>query len=155
MGKLSRRTTAYFLILITGLIAGILIGSIGISMIVSYRMDNYHKRIVSLENIIEDKEAKMEKLEDIKNSQYISLQDIELDLSFEGDQIDKIDIEKAIKEKYKSLIGKNIKDMDGNILAEVVDKRIFKIEKMEYKLKVEKLILSEVLKLYIKVELND
>jgi len=150
MGRI--RSSKFFICFITGLIIGTLIGTIILSIIVSYRMDQYHEKILSLEDIIQDKDIKLEKLEEAETAEYISLKDIVVELEFDGDGLDKIDMEKAIKEKYISLIGKDVKNMDGNILAEVVDKRIFKIEEKEYRVEVKKLILSEVLRLYIKIE---
>jgi len=155
MVKIKREKASHILYLITGLISGIIIGSLSLLLMVSYRLEEYHKEIVSLENKIEESRAKLEKLEEAGEKPYLSLQDIKVHLDFQGDEIAKIHIEKAIKEKYISLLGKDVKDMDGNILAEVIDRRIFKLDEREYKLTAEKVILSEVLKLYIRVEENE
>lgn len=152
MGKLTRNKLKYIIYFTTGLIWGILIGTLILTALISYRMDEHYKEISYLENIILDKDAKLEKLENTINTQYVVLKDIEIHLDFLGDELDQIEIEKAIKEKYSTLLGKEVKSIDADILVEVVDRRIFKIEKTEYRLKVERLILTEVLKLYIKVE---
>lgn len=152
MGILKGKNFKSFIYFITGLIWGILIGSLLISILASYRIDKYHKEIIYLENIIIDKDAKLEKIEDIINTQYIVVEDIEVYLDFLGDELDEIEIEKAIKEKYNNLLGKEVKDIDVDLLTEVIDKRIFKIGDEEYRLKVDKIILTEILKLYIKIE---
>ncbi len=181
MGKLRKGTLKFLISFITGIICGTLVGASVLAVIVSYRLDNQYKRITYLETTIEDKDARLKKLEESINTQDLILQDIEVNLNFnetqdnttneqnnkgplkntsEGeidniDDIDKIDIEKNIKQKYNSLLGKQIKNIDPDIIVEVIDKRIFKIEDREYRLKVEKLILTETLRLYINVELRE
>lgn len=153
MAQLKRKGFKFNVCFMAGLITGILIGATLLCVIVSYRMDMYHKRIAYLENTIQDKDARLEKLENTINNKNILLKDIEIILIFEGDEIDKIDIQKNIKEKYKSLLGKEVKNIDADLIIQVVDKRIFKIEEREYKLQVTKMILSEILKITVKVDL--
>jgi hypothetical protein len=74
------------------------------------------------------------------------------DLSNEQiDLIDTIEIEKAIKEKYASSLGKEIKSLDPDILVQVIDKRILRFDEAEYQLTVNKLVLSDVLKLWVSI----
>lgn len=152
MGKLNRNCSKFILCSITGLIAGILIGAVILSIIVSYRMDTHYKKITYLQNTIQDKDARLVKLEKSINTQNVVLKDIEIILIFDGDEIDKIDIEKIIKEKYNTLLGKEVKEIDADILIQVVDKRILKMDDGEYKLLFDKLILTEILKIWIKIE---
>jgi len=137
---------------IAGIITGVLIGGTVLSSIVSYRMDMFYEQIAYLENTIENKNVQLEKLEKSINNRNFILKDIEITLIFNGDDIDKIEIEKSIKEKYSGLLGKEVKKIDADIIMKVVDTRILKIEDREYKLHVNKLILSETLKLQINVE---
>ena len=62
-----------------------------------------------------------------------------------------MEIEKTIKEKYKTLLGKEVKTVDAHMVVEVIDKRILKIEGKEYRLQVDKLILSEIMSIWAKV----
>jgi len=156
MGELKKNGSKFIFCFIVGIITGILIGTSILSIIVSYRMDTHYKEITYLENTIQDKDARLEKLEKSINTQGVILKDIEVSLNFgedkDGDEIDKIDIEKTIKEKYNTLLGKEVKNIDTDILIEVVDKRILKIDDKEYKMQVEKLIVTEILKIFINVE---
>ncbi|MBU5676332.1 hypothetical protein KQI88_07875 [Alkaliphilus sp. MSJ-5] len=156
MGQLKNKGQKFILCFIAGLVTGILIGTAILSIIVSYRMDMHYKKIAYLETTIQDKNARLEKLEKSINTQNIILKDIEIILIFDGDEMDEIDeieIEKAIKEKYSTLLGKEVKNIDPDILIEVADKRILKIEDREYRLHINKLILTEILKIFIKVEI--
>lgn len=155
MEELKKKSLKFIILFVTGLITGILIGITTLSVIVSYRMDIQYKRITYLENIIQDKNARLEKLEQSINTKEIILKDIDINLIFNGDEIDKIYIEKTIKEKYSKLLGKEVRNIDADILIEIADKRILKIEEREYKLEVDKLVLTETLKLSIKVETKE
>nr|WP_312579425.1 hypothetical protein [Sedimentibacter sp.] len=153
MGKLKSEGLKYIFCFTAGIISGALIGSILMSMLICFRMDLLYEEIAYLENTIEDKTEKLEKLEKSINNTNIILKHTEIILDFEGDEIDKMEIEKAIKEKYNALLGKDIKTLDADMLAQIIDKRIFKIEDKEYRLTVDKLILSETLQIMIRVEL--
>ena len=159
MGKLKKEGFKFIICFITGVLAGILIGIAGLSIVVSYRMDNYYKQISYLQNIIQDREERLEKLEKSINTQNIVIKDMEVSLVFDkkknNDEIDKIEIEKTIREKYNMLLGREIKAVDAHMVAEVVDKRILKVGDKEYKLQVDKLILAEIMCIWIKVERTD
>lgn len=137
---------------IAGLVIGVIIGASSLMLAVSYRMDSWYQRITYLEQSVEEKNSILEKLNKNGNPRTLTIKGIEVVLAFGGNEIDKIHMEKAIKEKYVPLIGKDVKKVDPDIIAEVVDKRILKIEDKEYKVKVTKLVLTEVLKIWITLE---
>lgn len=155
MAQLKVKAFKFSICFITGLLLGILLGAIALSTIVSYKLDEQYKRITYLENTIQDKDARLQKLENSINNKNVVLKDIKIALDFDGDEIDKIDIEKAIKEKYTSLLGKEVKTLDEDLIIEVVDKRIFKIEDREYKLQVSRLVLTETLRISVIVEKSE
>ncbi len=161
MGKIDNAGYKFFICFLTGILWGTIIGALGISMLISYRMDVFYEKIAYLENTITDKDEKLEKLEKSINQSDIVLKDIVVELdfsSFSKEQIDKIDsisIEKAIKEKFASLLGKEVKNLDAEILMQVIDKRILKFDAAEYQLTVSKLVLSDELKLWVRVSLTE
>ncbi|KGK87790.1 hypothetical protein DP73_13845 [Desulfosporosinus sp. HMP52] len=136
----------------SGIIIGILVGGAAFSIMVSYRLDSLYKRIAYLNQIIQDKNAVLEKFEKNINTRNLRVKRIEVALVFDGDEIDQINIERSIKDRYSSLLGKEVNKIDPDLIIEVVDKRIMKIEDKEYKLKVNKLIITEVMKIWISVE---
>ena len=158
MGKM-KTVYPFIICFVTGLLWGVIIGAVSISMLVSYRMDSFYERIAYLENTIADKNEKLAKLEKSINNSNIILKDIEIELEFGGlsseqiNQIDSIEIEKTIKEKFRPLLGKEVKGLDPDILQQVIDKRILKFDDVEYQLTVNKLILTDVLKLWVEVSL--
>lgn len=158
MGEIRNSSGYRFLIcFITGLLWGTIIGSLGISILVSNRLDTFYEKISFLEHTIEDKNEKLAKLEKSINNSNIVLKDITVILEFTNlseeqiEQIDNIEIEKAIKEKFRSLLGKETKSLDPDILVQVIDKRILRFNNTEYQLTVNKLMLSDILKLWVGV----
>lgn len=154
MGKIKKKYSGILFCFATGIVWGVLIGSAITAMLVSYRVDGFYEKIAYQENIIADNEEKLKKLEKSINNSNIVLKDIKIIIEADEDQINNInniEIEKAIKEKYNSSIGKEVKNLDAEILMEVVDKRILKFEEAEYKINVKKLVLSDTLKIWVDI----
>lgn len=138
---------------ISGILIGILAGAAGFSLLVSYRMDQYYQEIRQLEAANEEKEIRLRRLEESVDKTKYLLKKIEVNLIYDGDELDKIALEKSIKEKYGQLLGKEVAAIDIDLVAEVVDERIMKLEEREYKLKLKQIILTEVLKIWVDVGL--
>lgn len=152
MNRIKKKSLKLKSCFFAGILIGILIGTAAFNIFVSYRMDQFYQRIAFLEQTIQDKNAVLEKFEKNINIRSLIIKGIEVVLVFGGDEIDKILIEKNIKDKYSTLLGKEVKNIDPDLIIEVVDKRIFKIDEKEYKLRVNKLVLTELLKIWITVE---
>lgn len=127
-----------------------MMGTAIMSILAGFRMEYYYRKIKLLESVIEDKEVQLVKLGDSINKHKYILKGIEVFLIYEGDDLDKIALEKYIKEKYRPLLGKRIGDIDTDLVVEVIDKRIFKLDK-DYRLKVSRVILTETLKISVEV----
>lgn len=143
-----------------GVISGILIGISVFCILISSRMDRYYQEVRKLEIIIEEKDTRLkildEKLEESENRNRLLLKEVKVFLSFnerdKEDEFDKITLEKHIKEKFNHLLGKEVKSIDLNTAVEVIDKRIFKIDDREYRLKVTRISLFEILTIWVDVE---
>lgn len=165
MEKLNKVRFGYIYCFGVGVIAGILIGAATLNIILSYRIDTYHREIAQLQVDNRDKDIRLKKLEQSLNTQKYLLQDIEVILLFAPDgedntidgvdEIERMEIESNIREKYVLLLGKEVEAIDADLVTEIVDKRIFKIGPREYMLHVVRLVLSETLKIWINVELID
>lgn len=145
----------YIFLFLVGILTGILLGILIFNILISYRIEQYHREIEYLNSIIEEQEVRLENFEDKLHKKKLILKKVELDTKFKDEkenEIVSIELEKYIKEKYNNVIGKEIDKLDADILMSVIDNRIMKINEKEYKIKVKKLILSENLKIYILVE---
>ncbi|EKS4344432.1 hypothetical protein B2H94_04665 [Clostridium sporogenes] len=146
----------YFFSFCVGLVIGGTIGIIFFSLFISYRIENYHRKITYLNNIIEDQQVRLEGLENKLSKKELIVKKIEVDIKFKNKEIEdelvSIELEKHIKEKFNNLIGKELEKIDGDILVQVVDSRIMKIKNKQYKVKVEKIIIAQNIKFYIQIE---
>ncbi|NMA65235.1 MAG: hypothetical protein GX957_03210 [Clostridiaceae bacterium] len=155
MAKLKKGIIKFTLSFLTGAISGGLLSAAVVCTMVSYKIDVLHEKIAILKNTISDKDAQLKNLEKAINSKNPVLKNIEVTLittSSSIDEIDKIEIESVIKEKYISLIGDEIQKLDAEIIMIIVDNRIIKLHDKEFILHVDKLVLTEVLKLWVQVD---
>lgn len=151
MDGLGRGKFKYFICLITGIISGILIGMISINALIGYRVDQYHYQIKYLNSIIDDKDVKLKKLEETINKNKFIIKDIKVILMYDGDDLDKLTLKEHIIEKYDNLLGKEVKDVDIELISGIIDNRIMKIDNAQYKLKVNRIFLTEELILWIEI----
>lgn len=161
MGKVGR--FKFSLTLITGFLLGTCIGGAAMNAVLSYRIDNYYNEILYLNTVVENRNARLEKLQASLNNKFV-LTDIKVYISFviaeteeESDlnpvnEVDKITIENAILEKYKKFIGREVKDIDSSILGDIIDRRIMKTDQVEYQLYVTRVVLSDTLELWVEVQ---
>ena len=146
------------IVLMTGFICGTVLGCTAVSTLVSYRIDTYIERIKYLESDIEEKNLKLEKYQESINNKKFILRGIELNIKLSKineEEFDSIIVEKSIKEKYKELLGKEVKSIDIDLVAGVIDKRILKVDGKEYQLRVDRILLSDVMKLWVTIVLID
>lgn len=138
---------------LSGFVVGLLAGVAVFSLLASYRLDQYYQEIRQLEVANEEKETRLKRLEESVGKTKYLLKKIEVSLIYDGDELDRIALEKNIKEKYGQLLGKEVAAIDIDLVAEVVDERIIKLEEREYRLKLKQIILTEVLKIQVEVSL--
>ena len=126
------------------------------SILAGFRMEYNYRKLKLLESVIEDKEIQLVKLGDSMNKHKYILKGIEVYLAYDGDDLDKIAMEKYIKEKYRPLLGKKIGDIDMELAVEVIDKRIVKLDPdKEFRLNPTRVILTEILKIWVEADLLD
>ena len=153
MAWLRKKGISFLLCFITGMISGAILAVTTFNLLISYRLDQLYKNIASLENTIEEKDTQLKKLENTINTEELILKEIETILVYDEaadqDDIDSITLEKAINEKYSILLGKEVKYIDGDLVAGIVDQRILRTEDRKYQAKVQKIILTDVLKIWV------
>lgn len=130
----------------TGLIVGVIMGVLVWNLLLAAKIDNLYKRNKYLESVSEDYRIKLEKLEQSQPEKELTVKDISVQIDIE-DVIDRMILEQAIKQKYESLLGKKINEIDIDLVIEVVDKRIFVTDKNQYQITVDRVILSSTLSL--------
>lgn len=149
------RDKIYFTLFCTGMIIGGLVGIITYNSLVSYRIDEYHQKIKTLELLIEDKNLRLEKLEDTIDKNKLLVKKIQISLNHKEDDLTRIGLEKNIRETLNKFVGKEVHNVDAEMLWEVMDNRIIKIADKEYKIKINKLVISETIMIWGDILEND
>lgn len=138
---------------LAGTATGVLIGFVVLTTLVSFRLEAYYKMNVYLESAIEERDARLEQLEKSINKGNYILKQIEIVFICEEEETDMLAFDKELKKKYSPLLGREVMTLDAEMIAEVVDKRIFRQDDKDYQLFVKKLIMADTLKIWVEVRL--
>ncbi len=149
MVRINTPSFQYRLCFVTGLAIGLILGIALFTVFVSNKIDHYLQQISLLESVIKEKNIQLEKLEDVVNTRRYVLKKIDVYLEHDGDDMEKITLQKHIKQKYMLLIGKNLAEVDADMALEVIDQRIMQLGKKQYKLQVKKIVIAEILKIWV------
>lgn len=148
MEKVKRNYKKFFL-------CGFLIGTLGtltcLTFLFSYRFENNYNKIRRLELKLEESEKNLEKLKSSIKVDKMTVKEVDVKLQFkeEVNEVTKYILENNIKEKYSNLIGREINSIDIEMLDKVIDNRIMYRDKERYVLKVNKIMISHKIILYI------
>lgn len=148
MGRLTVGRFSCLVFLITGLAGGIMLGAIAATAYAGHELDRAYNQVSYLQIALKEKDERLKKLEDLSNPKKHVVRNIEIMLQFDGDDLEKTYIVQAIKNKYFSVVGKEIRTIDPDLLPEVIDNAILQINKRSFKVTVQKIVLSEVLKIW-------
>lgn len=150
-----KRHSEFFLFLLLGIIIGGLTGILSMNVLISSSMDQYHKKINELRNMVEEKDVQLEKLNETIHNSKIIIKGIEIKFEskeIHDDEIFKQQVEKVIKEKLKIIIGKDLENIDMELLSGIIDKRIINIENKDYMIYLNKMLVGEKIKIWLKVK---
>jgi hypothetical protein len=155
--KMKKGYIKFLLSIWFGILIGFISGAVCCNAFISFKVDKYYQDIKKLETAIEDRDSRLRKLDEsikelMKNKKKYIVTAIEINLVYDGSELEKMEIEKHIKEKFNHLVGREVKSIDIETVEQVIDKRIFKLDGKEFRLKVDKIVLDENLKMWIEVE---
>lgn len=150
-----RRHSELFLFLLLGIIIGGLTGIVSMNALISSSMDEYHKKINELNNMVEEKDIQLEKLNETIHNSKIIIKSIEVKFQSKEileDEIFKHQVEKVIKEKLKIVIGKDLEKIDMELLSSIIDKRIINLENKDYMIYLRKMLVGEKIKIWVEIK---
>lgn len=142
-----------FSVYLSGFIVGMIAGALLWNLLLAGKVDGLYKRSRYLESSVEDYKTKLEKLEKSQTEleKEPTLKNIVVEIGLE-DELERMVLEQAVKQKYDMLLGKKIKEIDLDLVIQVVDNRIFRTDQYQYQLHVDRLTLTSTLVLWISVK---
>ncbi len=149
MERLSRGRYALPVCLLTGLLGGMLVGASLVALLLGYRLDDSLQRISQLQAAVNEKDARLAKLEESVNKKKFIVRRIEVVLLFSGDETERTPLDKYVKDRYSSLVGKEVGSIDTDLVAEVTDNRVVRLSSRDYRLSVGRILVSDVLKIWV------
>jgi malonyl CoA-acyl carrier protein transacylase len=90
---------------IFGLAVGIAVGALLWNLLLAGKIDALYKRNRYLETMVEDYRTKLEKLEQSQQETEQTLKDVVVEINVD-DELEKIVLQQAVKQKYDVLLGK-------------------------------------------------
>ena len=151
MAKIKERPI-HLIIFSTGFIFGIILTLTAATAFMSYRIDEYHQQIEMLQTRLAEREIQLQKLSESLDKRKFILKDIEIIIDSPMDENDSNLIQTSIKQKLTTLIGKEIKTIDTELISEIIDKRMMKTDVIQYKLRLKRLILSDSLRIWVEAD---
>ncbi len=121
--------------LLAAFILGVIFGITLFNLLISPELDQLLFEREELKSTIDTQETKLNKLEEsLAQARHRIIQNLEIKLPDTLDKHLKQKLKQDIFELLKSLIGREIKKIDGSLLAETLDNRIVIVEKKNYQL---------------------
>lgn len=149
---MKRPQFAFLLCLQVGFLVGLLAGWLSLTVLVSARLEDYHRLIRQYVSTISEKETRLQKLEEAlaaaQERRYI-VREIKLRLDYAGDEIERIALEEYARDKFSGLIGKEVQSVDVDIIGVIIDGRITALEGKEYVYNLDYAVLTETLHLWL------
>lgn len=139
----------YLIFLLTGFLSGLLLGTILITVYIGHELDKSYQQINQLQTAVTEKDARLEKVEEASKQKRFIIKKIDVELQLEGDEIERSSLMKHIKERYYIILGKEVKDIDPDLLTGIIDNRIMRLDSRSFRLAVQKIVLSDVLKIWV------
>ncbi|SCX79163.1 hypothetical protein [Alkaliphilus peptidifermentans] len=144
----------YSLIAFMGL--GFLLGLATMNLFQMHTLDRLYRVQHQLTNQIIDKDIKLERLNDsIKKNNTVFVKDIKIHLNFEGNLLLKDMIEDNIRFFLSDLVGKELADIDGEMIYKILNNRIVEIENKNINLSINYLIISETINISVNARVID
>ncbi|WP_312202675.1 hypothetical protein [Anaerospora hongkongensis] len=140
---------SYFIFLLTGFLGGLCAGAILVTAYTGHELDTAYQHIHALQTTLKEKDALLEKLEVSSKKKATVIKKIEVDLQLSGDQADKDALMIHVKEQYYPLFGKEVTNLNPDLLTAVIDNRVIRLEDRDFRLSVRKMVISDTLKIWV------
>jgi|SRR5690625_5072901 len=151
------------------LLVGILIGSIVAYIVFAFMYGKMYENLLTknvqmkskLTELERQNEALLQDKEDLEEKKHHTIQTLQIDFSNSEElQLDRLiihELEDLIKQEIGYIIGKDIQSLSDHddLLITVIENKVVTIDDFSYQFEVQKLFISEKLKVLLKIKLAD
>jgi len=136
-------------------ILGIIIGALLLNIIVSKKLDILILDNNKLKNNCQEKDLEINELKsNLKEQKKHFIQKLSIEINSDLNQHTEQKIEKKIKDLLSGLIGENYKNLDPLLLRNIIHQRYLMVEDKTYHLELDYIVISEELKIFVKISKN-
>ncbi|UMZ74496.1 hypothetical protein [Natranaerofaba carboxydovora] len=133
------------------LLIGILIGSSITTIYLGHELDNLYIEVQTLEHDLQKAEERAKQLEeDIQKKEEQQgapavqlVKDVDIIIDYQDDEFTSLYIQEYCEEITKKLLGQEVQSLEPELIFQILDQRIVKLEEKEYRLYVKSLIIAE------------
>lgn len=139
-------------LIIASFILGALVGAAALNLVSGRHLDNAELEIRKLRSSLADQNEKTNLLEKkLAVRQKLIVNEIIVSANL-NDEFEKLEVEAAAKKLLKVLKGKDLKELDPNLVINIIDKRIVETPEHKYRITVKGTLISERIIMYIDAE---
>lgn len=132
---------------------GFLLGLAMMNLFHMHTLDRLYRVQNQLTNQLLDREIKLEKLNDnIENQKATIVKDLMIQVEFEGSPLVKDEIQKNIHFYLTDLVGRELWNIDGEMIYKILDQRIIEVGQRQVQLKTKYIIISEKITIAVKAQ---
>lgn len=133
-------------------ILGTLVGAAVLNLVLGRHLDNAELELRTLRSGLAEQREKTSLLEKkLEVRQKLFVNEIRVNINLE-DEFEKLEVEAAVKKLLKVLKGKDLKELDPNLVINIIDKRIVETPEHKYRVSVKGTLISERVIMYIDAE---
>lgn len=135
---------------------GFLMGLTVMNLLHMHTLDRLYRIQNQLTNQLLDREIKLERLnESLQSEKTTFVKDLSIDVEFEGSPLVKDEIEKVVHFYLADLVGKELWQMDGEMIYKILDNRVVDVENRQARLQVKYIIITEKISIGVKAQISE
>ncbi|QUH25093.1 hypothetical protein [Serpentinicella alkaliphila] len=129
---------------------GFLLGLVTMNLFQIHTIDRLYRVQTNLTNQLLDKEIKLQKFNESANEKKVFIvKNLEINIDYEGNPRVIEDIETTIKFYLNDLVGREVKEVDGDMIYKIIHQRILEIDEKKITLILKYIIINETISIGI------